>query len=208
MDAWTLRCLARLHLDPTSHARRPVPAASLPVPRTRRSLVPPCGKPLSETRLDFEDPGRSRRPDRGVGRICRREKGPSTSRWRPSVPVCTREDGAARSAGPPPAVRYAPHVHGASLAAGGGRVNETGAPQGQFTPAEAEGLASSLPSPTGRGALHHSSVKRLGDAALLALLVDSVGWISQTRPLESGVQGPRLDAVQDETGSRCAMQSH
>ena len=51
---------ARLRLGPTRHARRPFPARASRVRRTRRSLVPPRRKPLSETWLNCEDPGRSR----------------------------------------------------------------------------------------------------------------------------------------------------
>ena len=52
--------LARLRLRPTRHTRRPFLARASRALPTRRSLVPPRRKPLSETWLNCEDPGRSR----------------------------------------------------------------------------------------------------------------------------------------------------
>ena len=54
------RRLARLRLRPTRHTRRPFLARASRALPTRRSLVPPRRKPLSETSLNCEDPGRSR----------------------------------------------------------------------------------------------------------------------------------------------------
>ena len=63
------RRLARLRLRPTGHTRRSfLVRASRALP-TRRSLVPPRRKPLSETWLNCEDPRRSRRLDRCVGLV-------------------------------------------------------------------------------------------------------------------------------------------
>ena len=69
------RCLARLRLRPTRHARRPLLARAFRAPSTRRSLVPSCRKPRSETWLNRPRAlrvapfGQGRRGSRSLARL-------------------------------------------------------------------------------------------------------------------------------------------
>ena len=140
-----------------------------------------------------------------VGRESRREKGPSTSRWRPSIPVCAREDRAARSVGPPPAIRIAPHVHAGKL----GSVRPAsqrndGRRKGTFRAGRA-GNCGFLPSPAGRGASPSAEVKRpWGAAARRFSLTVSGGYLRLGG--RSQVSRDRVSTrsrMKREVGARC-----